>query len=67
MIPYEKEKHFHSTKFSPEAIQQAWDKMDSYLSKEDREKVSLSLSVGMTDENWDHDTEPEFFADYMKN
>ena len=62
-----KEKHFHSTKFSPEAIQQAWDKMDSYLSKEEQKKISLYLSVQMADENWNHDTEPEFFADYMKN
>ncbi len=61
-----KKKHFHSTKFSPEAIQQAWDKMDTYLSKEDRTKVSLNLSVRTADEYWDHDTEPEFFADYVK-
>ena len=50
-----KEKHFRNTKFLPEAIQQAWDKMDSYLSEEDRKKIFLDLTVQLAGESWDHE------------
>ena len=41
----EKKKHFHSTKFSQEAIQQAWDKLESFLSSDDRKKISSDFDV----------------------
>ena len=62
-----KEKHFCRVKFSPEAIQQAWSKLDSYLDDEKRKHLSLGLYVDLEDEKWKHNTESEFFADYMKN
>ena len=63
----EKKKHFHSTKFSQEAIQQAWDKLDSFLSSDDRKNISSDFDVKLVDETWGHDKESEFFADYLKN
>ncbi len=62
-----KRRHFHYTKFSPEAIGQAWAKFDAYLTNEDRKRISLSLSVTTDEEKWEHDTESEFYADYLKN
>lgn len=62
-----KEKDFFRVKFSPEAIEKAWSKLDSYLDEESRKNMSLTLSVRIGTEKWNHDTESEFFADYMKD
>ncbi len=61
-----KEKHFHSTKFSFEAIQEAWAIIDKYLVPAERNCISLSLTVTFDNEKWSHDSESEFFSDYQK-
>jgi hypothetical protein len=61
-----KEKHYHNTKFTPEAIQQGWAGIDRYVSEHDKKSISLNLSVTLTDEKWSHDSEAEFFSDYQK-
>ncbi len=65
----EKTKHFHNTKFPPEAIQQAFDKISPYLPKDKKEEMNKyrQLEIHFEVEQWQHDTESEFFADYIKN
>ncbi len=62
-----KEKRYYNTKFTQEAIQQAWDKMYSFMSEEDKKIESFILEVKLKDEKWEYDTEPEFYADYQKD
>jgi len=62
-----KEKRYNNTKFSQEAIQQAWDKMYFNLSEKDKKIEFSILQVKLKDERWEYDTEPEFYADYQKD
>ena len=63
----EKKRHYHYTKFSQEAILAAWTKMQSYLDKEQIKSISNTYAVELETEDWEHDTEAEFFTDYMKD
>lgn len=61
----QKRLHYCRVKFSPEAIQKAWKTIDPYLSDNDRKHISVvSLEVKYEKEEWEHDSESEFFADY---
>lgn len=62
-----KDKIFENVKFTPEAIHEAWGKMDTYLTGDKRKHITLDLSVDFNNENWTHDKESEYFADYIKD
>jgi hypothetical protein len=62
-----KEKHYRYVKFSPEAIQKACSKLESFADEKQLKKISTLFDVKFEDEKWSHDTESEFFADYTKN
>ena len=62
-----KEKYFHQVKFSPEVIKKMWKKLASYLDEERKKRVQSMLKVGSRTESWWHDTESEFFSDYVKD
>lgn len=62
-----KGKKYFYVKFSPKAIEEAWRKLDSFLTEDQRKKIRYFLTVYFSNENWKHDTESEFFADYQKN
>ncbi len=62
-----KELHYCYVKFSPEVIQKAWATIEPHISKEDRKHLSLQLTVKFPSEEWDHDSEAEFYADYRKD
>lgn len=59
--------HYCHVKFSPEVIQRAWSCIEPSVPKDDLKHLSLQLSVKFPNEEWDHDTEAEFFADYRKD
>ncbi len=63
----EKKKHFHYVKFTPEAILSAWAKILSCLDKDQIKSISNTYTVDLETEDWEHDTESEFFTDYMKD
>jgi predicted nucleotide-binding protein len=62
-----KEKRFPRIKFSPKAFQDAWSKLDSYLNDEQRKKIHLTIQVELANEEWEYESEAEFFADYTKD
>ncbi|MBA7645012.1 hypothetical protein ES703_52764 [subsurface metagenome] len=63
-----KEKTYNRVIFTPEVIKEAVDVLVATLPDKERqlsfEKLEIKLSAG---ENWAHDTENEFFADYRKD
>lgn len=63
----EKRTHYHYVKFSPEAISAAWSRILSSLEKDQVKSISNTYAVTFETEEWVHDSESEFFADYMKD
>ncbi len=63
----QKEKRYRYVKFSPEAIQKAYSKLESYAKEEQLKRIDTTLTTNFESEKWSHDTESEFFADYTKN
>ncbi len=63
----EKKKHYHYVKFSPEAILAAWSKILTCLDKDQVKSISNRYAVNLETEEWEHDSESEFFTDYMKD
>lgn len=63
----EKEKRYRYVKFSPEAIQKACSKLESFADEKQLKKINTEFVAHFKDENWSHDTESEFFADYTKD
>ncbi len=61
-----KSKKFHYVKFTPKVIQEAWSILDAFLNDKQRTPRAQILSVEIENEEWNHDTESEFFADYSK-
>jgi hypothetical protein len=63
----EKTKTYNRVVFTPDAIKQADNVFFSALAKKDRKPIFQSLRVQLSaTEEWRHDTEDEFFADYQK-
>ena len=64
----EKEKTYEWTRFAPETIRKAFVEFSKHI-KDKQESipyVSKFLSVSRGVESWNHDSEAEFFADYIK-
>jgi predicted nucleotide-binding protein len=60
-----KRKTYSNTKFSPEVIQAAFDAYARVVAGDRRKWASMTRQVGVTrDEQWDLDTDDEFFAKY---
>jgi len=62
-----KEKRYRYVKFSPEAIQKACSKLESFADEKQLKKIDTEYAAYFKDENWSHDTESEFFADYTRD
>ena len=62
-----KTRKFRYVKFSPDVIQEAWDCLENYIDKEKKKKIDLDLVVNFENEEWKHDNESEFIADYIKD
>lgn len=63
----EKKVHYHHVKFSREAIRSALNLLLSKLNENQIKNLSYSYDVTLETEEWRHDNESEFFADYSKD
>ena len=64
----EKEKTYEWTRFAPETIRKAFVEFSKHIKdkQESSPYVSKFLTVSRGVESWNHDSEAEFFADYIK-
>lgn len=61
----QKKKHYCNTKYTPDVITEALNKLVEFI--KDKKHIYKSLTLKIGSEEWEHDTEGEFFADYRKN
>lgn len=62
-----KTKKYERVRFTPEVIRQVEEVLVASLDKKDRKLTSLYLNIELSkNEEWEHDNEEEFFADYIK-
>ena len=62
-----KKVHFCSTKFTPEIICNAFEKISHNLTNEELEKISSIYNIENGHETWDYDNDFEFFSDYNRD
>lgn len=61
-----KSKRYENVWFKPEVIGEAHEVFDGYLTEKQKKEVRRSLSVGISGEEWNYDTDQEFFSDYRR-
>jgi predicted nucleotide-binding protein len=61
-----KQKFYYSARFSPEVIQVASTVLERRADPDSPQTISLHLVVEVDNEEWTHDSEHEFFADYRR-
>lgn len=62
-----KQKTYDRVVFTPEVIKEAEETLRTTLPKKDTELSYQRLGIAVSGEEWEHDSEEEFFADYRKN
>src|SRR5207253_7596135 len=62
----EKEKTYEWTPFAPETIRKAFLEFSKHIKEEKSSTYISILSVRRGVKSWNHDSEAEFFADYIK-